>query len=791
MKKRILIVLLSVILVLGLIGCQPTPEQPVETTEPVPQAGDVYAQARALLDSADAVTFDVVSKVTTTVENNTFTEEAQQILSFSGLQTESPVVSLSEEVIWAEPTEDETTVDEEKTYTYAEIYTDETLYVKLEDMAAFSGSLKQEDAAGRYIPVVLLDAALYEELTLEEGAEQDAVHFKSPTAAESWAVPEGAQLQEAFGSAKISKDGALQQMNYTVTYVYGSAQITLEVESTPQAEAEPVTAPEDADKYAPLQCVDALRLLICAENKTMQAQTANITSSNTILCQAAGFAQSTRINAHMYDAAEDLLFKSDTAVQIMDGSGNSETYDIEETYKDGKYVSITDGGLPTTQSGVKEEDMRQSCEAMIRPYVPMPEYWTEAVLTDLGSTYLVEYTYSEDYGNNNQNSICSTLFYDPSFLNNYATAYENKEVSGYLGIDKYTGLVTSSGMYYEGVHTIDGNEYILSMQIDQAVEAPSFGAYEAITDEMPQEEEPAQKPQPLFYHVTGADGQEMWLLGTIHVGDNRTAFLPQQILDAFTASDALALEFDSERFDEEAENDEELQQQIAAAYYYTDGTTVQDHLDAETYELALKFIKASGSHSDSITYFKVSLWESFISNFLLQQGHTLHSEQGVEERLTQWAKEQEKPIRDVESGLFQTQMLTGWSDELQSLLLEEILETDPVEYWTQTQELFELWCAGDEEALRAMLNEETDLSELTEEELAEYQAMLPLEEEYNKAMNFDRNEGMLEVAIEYLESDDVVFYAVGLAHLLDDTNGLVETLRQAGYTVELVSYSES
>ena len=48
---------------------------------------------------------------------------------------------------------------------------------------------------------------------------------------------------------------------------------------------------------------------------------------------------------------------------------------------------------------------------------------------------------------------------------------------------------------------------------------------------------------------------------------------------------------------------------------------------------------------------------------------------------------------------------------------------------------------------------------------------------------------MLKKAIEYLESDKVVFYAVGLAHLLDGTNGLVDTLREAGYTVELVTYA--
>jgi uncharacterized protein YbaP (TraB family) len=61
-------------------------------------------------------------------------------------------------------------------------------------------------------------------------------------------------------------------------------------------------------------------------------------------------------------------------------------------------------------------------------------------------------------------------------------------------------------------------------------------------------------------------------------------------------------------------------------------------------------------------------------------------------------------------------------------------------------------------------------------------------DEYNKAMMTDRNDGMLDVAKKYLESGDVVFYAVGLAHLLDTNNGLVFTLRDAGYTVTLVEY---
>ena len=55
-------------------------------------------------------------------------------------------------------------------------------------------------------------------------------------------------------------------------------------------------------------------------------------------------------------------------------------------------------------------------------------------------------------------------------------------------------------------------------------------------------------------------------------------------------------------------------------------------------------------------------------------------------------------------------------------------------------------------------------------------------------MGYDRNIGMLEAAKEYMESGETVFYAVGLAHLLDAENGLVNALREAGYTVEPVTY---
>ena len=218
------------------------------------------------------------------------------------------------------------------------------------------------------------------------------------------------------------------------------------------------------------------------------------------------------------------------------------------------------------------------------------------------------------------------------------------------------------------------------------------------------------------------------------------------------------------------------------------GLPAQLAAQIEAQQLDLKYLKATGNHNANIAAMKPSILESSISNFYLAQGCQLTSMQGCESRLEQLAKQQEKEIRDVESGLFQMQMLTNWSDELQILLLEDTLESNALEYWTETYELYEAWCAGDEAELRKMISDEVDTSEMTEEELAEYEAQKPYIEEYNKSMSYDRNDGMLEVAKQYLESGDTVFFAVGLAHLLNNVNGLVDALRAAGYTVEPVQY---
>ncbi len=82
----------------------------------------------------------------------------------------------------------------------------------------------------------------------------------------------------------------------------------------------------------------------------------------------------------------------------------------------------------------------------------------------------------------------------------------------------------------------------------------------------------------------------------------------------------------------------------------------------------------------------------------------------------------------------------------------------------------------------AVLSEEDD--EETEELTEAQREML---EDYNDKMLTQRNLGMRDKAVQWLEAGDKVFFAVGAAHLVDE-GGLVELLRAGGYTVEQIAY---
>ncbi len=755
-----------------LAGCQHPQQNTDPTTAPTQDpailARNRYEAAAEAMAGRDSYVLNVSVSEEMTVGQETFSSAQKQTITCQSLGSSDARIQVEDKTTYGSSIGGDTTVS-------TQLFAAGQLYTTLENQD-FISTAQEDTFLSQIVPAVLLDSELYGEITADG---DHTLVFSQPTGGERWLVPEEAQFLSAEGTVQLDADDRLAQSDYTASFTYGAASYTVTVSVTyAAAPAEPLEIPKDTEKMISLESPEALFLLERAYGYLPQSKTISSATSSLVVSQAAAVTRNSSLTVER--CQDDMQVDQSICLTDYNSGGQQFTNTLKEVFLDGKYTAASDGGTPTPNASITKTQMRSYVQQILLENLVSPLNFTGAAASDLGDTYLLEFTCGTEFGKAFGDSICATLFEDPDLLNNLATNYTTDAMEFYLALDKYSLLPTAAGINYVGTHTIYDAPYQLTVQLDQSFYPASMTAREAITGEKPAETQPETPAKPLFYHVTGQDGQEMWLLGTIHIGDARTGFLPQTIYDAFDASDALAVEFDTESFTQQVETDEALQAMIVDAYYYSDGSTAQAHIqDTELYEQAVKRMKASGNYNFNTLYLKPSIWSNAIENFILRQGYNLTADRGVDTRLLKLAQEKGKTILDVESAEFQIQMITGYSDALQELLLAQSVSATASEYLQSVSELYESWCAGDEAQLRELLAEE-DVSDMTEEELALY-------EEYRTAMETDRNAAMLEVAKGYLESGDTVFYAVGLAHLLAE-DGLVNTLRQAGYRVELVTY---
>ena len=666
----------------------------------------------------------------------------------------------------------------------SETYVEGVLYASTSN-SYFSDEMTAEEFTTRYIPPVLLDASLYESLEYDG---KDTFTFSGASGLEQWVLDGEAEIISAEGTAIVA-NGAIVEATYSVTYLIGGTQISLEVE---QMLGVPdnitIAAPSGNHSYRLVDSFDAIRSVdqvygyLMAAN-TMEAsvyQAVSSTYSNAALIQ--------QYAVDVYDIGDDPMFKVDGAVAVVNlSNGMQQGVTLVETFRNNVFQSAQNGGRPVPDRSISRTMMRDYCQSLYRTVFPEIKYMEQAQIIDMGGLQVASIICDEKYSDLVTSALCEMLYGEPDALEKQSSSFTGNPVEFYVTIDANTGLPTAIGSSYSAVHTIYGREYTLGQDVTCSFSLPALDAYESITGELPEETEPEEKATPLLYHVTGPDGQEMWLFGTVHVGDSRTGFLPQEFYDAFIASDALALEFDTQAFREQLAEDPALNEELSKYYYYTDGTTAFDHIsDENLYLSSIMMLKATGLYNTNYLAMKPYLWSQDMSNVFLQLGNKLTAGKGMEARLQLLADHYGKPILEVETALSQVQMITGFSDELQELLLAQAIFTPVRDSWEASHELYELWCAGDEAALIEAFRQDTD-EEIPEEFMEEYETAMALFEEYDKAMITDRNKAMTDVAIGYLESGDTVFFCVGLGHLLSE-DGLVNALREAGYTVELVQY---
>lgn len=776
--KRLTALLVCFAMVAALCGCAGGSDP---TTTPAPTFPEdpvaAYEEAAARLSALENVEMEVDYTEIMTVGADTFRTRSRKIVMLQGLGTEAFAAESSGTVLSGTAS-----------VTVRDVYRDGTLCTLL-NSRGYRDEMTAEEYLDRLVPAVAVDADLYATVGW---CGNGIVAFTDAAGLESWCDDPYADAATADATAELGADGLPSKFTYEASYTRGAADVFLAV--TVQLRypgEEEITLPPEADSYMTWQedgaaLADAVTMIYLAEGYLSQSAAAVSTSSEVLVSQAGGFSETAVTTLAAYGRDNATIGSFNTVYQYTDlSTGTTESITNTETYLDGVLTSVTDGGDPEVITDVTGYDMQDAVFSELQYLLPDISSITAFDLTVVGDTALLEYTFSDDYAAETEFGYCQTYFSDGNLLKDMATASTVNENSGYLGIDLTTGLPLALGQSFVMTHTIEGQDYILSAVCQKSVRLGAEEAYETVTGEALPAEAPEEQATPLFYRVTGEDGGQMWLLGTIHVGDERTARLPQEILDALASSDALAVEFDTEGYTQSLMEDEEAIAEYISAMLYTDGTTLGDHLgDSALYESTVALLKATGNYTnESVALLTRPVFQSqILQSFFMTNGYRLSSSYGVDARLQELAREQDIEIISVESGEFQMELLGDLSDELQELLLKQTVEYGQYAYNAETQALFEMWCRGDEAELTAYITAEEDDSGLSKQEKALYA-------EYENALGGMRNKDMLKLAKRYLRSGDTVFYAVGLAHLLAD-DGLVNSLRDAGYTVELVDFAE-
>lgn len=260
------------------------------------------------------------------------------------------------------------------------------------------------------------------------------------------------------------------------------------------------------------------------------------------------------------------------------------------------------------------------------------------------------------------------------------------------------------------------------------------------------------------------DGNTVYLLGSIHVANDKMYPLRPEIEAAFEASQYLGVEVDLTKVEQA-----EIQKFILEKGSYTDGTKLKDHISADTYNKVVEILKANGLAGNSFDAFKPWVVTQGISA-LQVQSTDYTPDTGIDLYFSQKASKLNKPVIELENTQLQLNMFNEFSDGLQEKLLLDTLEglkqTDSAAAVASLNALSQMWIQGDEQSLVAMTQ------------------AVAQEPEYYKGLVSDRNNNMVKQVKEYLNSDKkaTYFVVVGALHMLGE-DGIVTQLQKEGFTV--------
>lgn len=476
MRHTLKIISITACMLILLAGCNnkdnssvPTETTPV--TQPIIDASQLYKNAAREITEATGLSFTITRNTTVTKNSQSFAEESNVTLSYTGLGQGQMAAEVFETL----------TVGDHHTE-IAEHYADNTAYCSVNGIG-FSSKMADKDFISRYLPAALLDAELYDTIQAEAAENQMIIHFSDPEAPEVWACNSNYQLSAASGTATLDKNGHLESCSYSFQGTYED--ITIEVSAAVTIQTTSITAPDlpdDLKEYTPIDFLDAPRYLERATGHLLQNKSVSATNKQQIHSQAFMLSRTMETKLDMYQEGSIHNSRRSTTVTSSNTApeGIGSQYVQDELYKDGKYMLLVDGKLSNDNPNINATNMHSYCQDLLVSTVLMPQHITRAEFSQEASIMTLHFTANDTLAHILAEQVCATLYNDPALLSSLASEYETTKMEAYLTVDAVTGLPLASGLNYSGEHTIDDFTYVLTSQQDQTYEMASKTAKQAI-----------------------------------------------------------------------------------------------------------------------------------------------------------------------------------------------------------------------------------------------------------------------------------------------------------------------
>lgn len=287
---------------------------------------------------------------------------------------------------------------------------------------------------------------------------------------------------------------------------------------------------------------------------------------------------------------------------------------------------------------------------------------------------------------------------------------------------------------------------------------------------------PAQGSRGVLYHVSGGKG-ELYLLGSIHIGTTDMYPFGTDIRNAMEQSDTFVFECDT--------SSDSAIAQLKARMALPEGQTLKDSVGESLYDEISQV--CDRLHLPLATLDGVRPWAVINTLAVYSTAAELGSTDvntalslGVEKQVQAYGQKAGKPFAYLETAMEQTDILEGFSDELQRYLLTSecntILNPSAVTGMDASISLWPGWWR------------QGDVTAFSNQYLASYlePGYETVCQEYHTKLITNRNEAMAARLNEMLQKGGSSFVTVGLLHLVLPQDGIVARLQALGYTVEQI-----